>query len=132
MIEDAAESALELRCNKILLVDDAPENLRILSECLRDKYTIMFAKSGPDALRLALRQTPPDLILLDVVMPEMNGRDLARNVTTFQPGLKCLFMSGYTADVIAHNGMLHKGVHFIQKPFTLRELGTHVRSALDS
>ena len=71
-------------------------------------------------------------MMTDVVMPEMNGRDLAQKVIAFQPGLKCLFMSGYTADVIAHNGMLHTGVHFLQKPFTMRELATHVRAALDS
>ena len=78
MAEDAADSALELKRNKILLVDDAPENLRILSECLRDKYTIMFAKNGPDALRLAIGTPQPDLILLDVIMPGMDGYEVCR------------------------------------------------------
>lgn len=64
---------------RVLLVDDAPENLRILSESLRDDYTIMFAKNGPDALRLARRQ-PPDLILLDVIMPGMDGYEVCRRL----------------------------------------------------
>ena len=59
--------------SRILLVDDAPENLRILSESLRADYTIMFAKNGPDALRLAIGTPQPDLILLDVIMPGMDG-----------------------------------------------------------
>ena len=58
------------------------------------------------------------LLLTDVVMPEMNGRDLARNLLSLYPQLKCLFMSGYTADVIAHQGVLDEGVSFIQKPFS--------------
>ena len=118
----------------ILLVEDEPAILAISQSMLeRLGYRILGASTPREAIRLAEGNAGKiGLLMTDVVMPEMNGRDLARNVTAFQPGLKCLFMSGYTADVIAHNGMLHKGVHFIQKPFTLRELGTHVRSALDS
>jgi YesN/AraC family two-component response regulator len=71
------------------------------------------------------------LLLTDVVMPEMNGRDLARKLLTQHPGLKCLFMSGYTADVIAHHGVLDEGVQFIRKPFSTRDLSVKVREALD-
>ena len=78
--EDSADPSQVHRRNIILLVDDAPENLRILSECLRDKYTIMFAKNGTDALRLALRQPPPDLILLDVIMPGMDGYEVCKRL----------------------------------------------------
>jgi FixJ family two-component response regulator len=63
----------------------------------------------------------------DVVMPEMNGRDLARRLLSLCPGLKRLFISGYTADVIAHEGVLEDGVHFLQKPFSMKELATKVR-----
>ena len=59
--------------SRVLIVDDAPENLRILSESLRGDYTIMFAKNGRDALRLAGGEPAPDIILLDVIMPGMNG-----------------------------------------------------------
>ena len=65
-----------------------------------------------------------------MVMPEMNGRDLARNLLSLYPNIKRLFMSGYTANVIAHQGVLDEGVHFIQKPFSMRDMGAKVREAL--
>ena len=66
--------------SRVLIVDDAPENLRILSESLRGDYTIMFAKNGRDALRLAGGEPAPDIILLDVIMPGMNGYDVCRRL----------------------------------------------------
>ena len=118
----------------ILLVEDEPAILVISQSMLgRLGYRILGASTPREAIRLAEENAGKiGLLMTDVVMPEMNGRDLAQKVIAFQPGLKCLFMSGYTADVIAHNGMLHTGVHFLQKPFTMRELATHVRAALDS
>jgi DNA-binding NtrC family response regulator len=73
-----------------------------------------------------------NLLITDVVMPEMNGRDLAKNLTSLYPELKCLFMSGYTGNVIAHQGLLKEGVNFIQKPFSIQQLAAKVRDALDS
>jgi len=64
-------------------------------------------------------------------MPQMNGRQLAERLVTARPGLKCLYMSGYTADVIAHRGILDEGVRFIAKPFSLQVLSEKVREALD-
>jgi YesN/AraC family two-component response regulator len=72
-----------------------------------------------------------DLLMTSVVMPEMNGRELARNLFSHDPNLKRLFMSGYTANVIAHHGVLDKGVHFIQKPFSMKDLGTKLRDVLE-
>jgi two-component system, cell cycle sensor histidine kinase and response regulator CckA len=72
-----------------------------------------------------------DLVLTDVVMPEMNGRDLAKNLLSIYPDMRRLFMSGYTADVIAHQGVLDVGVHFMQKPFSLADLKMKLREALD-
>jgi len=69
--------------------------------------------------------------MTDVIMPEMNGRDLARNLLSLYPNIKRLFMSGYTANVIAHHGVLDEGVHFIQKPFTKKELTVKIREVLD-
>jgi len=69
--------------------------------------------------------------MTDVVMPEMNGRDLARNMLSLYPDLKRLFMSGYTANVIAHHGVLDEGVQFIQKPFSKQDLAIKVRKTLD-
>jgi FixJ family two-component response regulator len=65
-------------------------------------------------------------------MPEMNGRDLASYLLSVYPHLKCLFMSGYTADVIAHHGVLDEGMHFVQKPFSAKSLADKVRQTLDS
>ena len=64
-------------------------------------------------------------------MPEMNGRDLAKNIMSIYPNLKCMFMSGYTANVIAYHGVLDEGVNFIQKPFSMEQLGAKVRGAFD-
>ncbi|MBE0576538.1 MAG: hybrid sensor histidine kinase/response regulator, partial [Desulfuromonadales bacterium] len=65
-----------------------------------------------------------------VVMPEMNGRVLAGRLQLMHPQLKCLYMSGYTADVIAHHGVLDKGIHFIQKPFSRIDFSVRIRTAL--
>jgi YesN/AraC family two-component response regulator len=71
------------------------------------------------------------LLITDVVMPEMNGRELAEQLRAIRPNLKCLYMSGYTADAIAHRGILDEGLNFIQKPFGSDELATKVRQVLD-
>jgi len=70
------------------------------------------------------------LLITDVIMPEINGRELAAQLTALTPNLKVLFMSGYTADVITKRGMLNKGVCFISKPFSMNDLACKVREAL--
>ena len=88
----------------------------------------MRAASTPsEAIRLT-EAHPSEIYLLltDVVMPEMNGRDLAKELLFLQPSLKCLFMSGHTADVIAQHGVLDEGVNFLQKPFTTKDLAEKV------
>jgi YesN/AraC family two-component response regulator len=71
------------------------------------------------------------LLMSDVIMPEMNGRDLAKNILAIHPDIKRLFMSGYTADVIAQHGVLDEGINFIQKPFSLPDMAAMVRKVLD-
>jgi YesN/AraC family two-component response regulator len=71
------------------------------------------------------------LLMTDVVMPGMNGRDLARRLTALYPDIKLLFMSGYTANVIAHQGVLDEGVAFLQKPFSMKDLADKLRGVLD-
>ena len=96
-------------------------------------YTVLAASTPGEAIRLAEAHAGEiHLLMTDVVMPEMNGRDLARRLLSLRPRLKCLFMSGYTADVIAHHGVLDEGVHFIQKPFSVEDLAAKVRDALQA
>ena len=73
-----------------------------------------------------------NLLMTDKVMPGMNGKDLAERISEMQPGLKVLFMSGYTPDVIAHQGILDKDIHFIQKPFSMKGLSIKMREALET
>jgi CheY-like chemotaxis protein len=117
----------------ILLVEDEPALLR-LSTRLLDKlgYAVLAAAGPAEAQRLhAEHGHRVDLLLTDVVMPETNGRDLAARLTASQPDLRCVFMSGHTADVIAVGGRLEPGTWFVQKPFTMQELGTTIGAALD-
>ncbi|MFZ5571914.1 MAG: PAS domain S-box protein [Thermodesulfobacteriota bacterium] len=116
----------------ILLVEDEPEILDVVRTILQNLgYNLVTAASPVEAIHLAAEHDGEiHLLITDVIMPEMNGRDLAKRLLALYPNLKCLFMSGYTADVIAHHGVLDEGVHFIQKPFRIDELAEKVRSAM--
>jgi CheY-like chemotaxis protein len=116
----------------LLLVEDEPAILTMAHRMLAGLgYTLLTANTPGEALRLAAAPTTDiHLLITDVVMPEMNGGELARRLLLRSPDLKCLFMSGYTADVIAHRGVLEEGVHFLQKPFSMEELATKVREAM--
>jgi two-component system, cell cycle sensor histidine kinase and response regulator CckA len=117
----------------ILLVEDEPAVLRITKTILeRSGYTVLAASTPGEAIGLAEeRLGEVHLLMTDVIMPEMNGRDLAKRLMSSRPSLKLLFVSGYTADVIASQGMLDAGVNFIQKPFSMRDLAARVRQTLD-
>ncbi len=116
----------------ILLVEDEPSLLRIVKRMLvRLGYAVLEASTPGEAIRLAEEHPGQiDLLLTDVVMPEMNGRELTKRLLSSHPGLKRLFMSGYTADVIARHGVLEEGIHFIQKPFTIPDLANKVHAAI--
>ena len=116
----------------ILLVEDESSILLLGKRMLESiGYRVLTAGTPGEALWLAEQNAGEiHLLITDVVMPEMNGRDLAKRLLSLYPGLKRLFMSGYTADVIAHHGVLDEGVHFIQKPFSKTELSTKVRKIL--
>jgi PAS domain S-box-containing protein len=118
----------------ILLVEDEPAILRMTRMMLERKgYSVLPAATPGEAIDLA--KTHADkihLLMTDVVMPEMNGRDLAGQVIPLYPEIKLLFMSGYTANVIAHHGVLDIGVAFIQKPFSMVDMAAKVREVLDS
>ena len=118
----------------VLLVEDEPAILEMANMMLeRMGYRVLSTGTPSQAISMA-RSFVGDIHLLmtDVVMPEMNGRDLAKNILSVYPDIKRLFMSGYTADVIAHQGVLDEGVHFIQKPFTMDDLAAKLREVLDS
>lgn len=117
----------------ILLVEDEPEILEMTRTMLEEKgYSVLSAASPASAIQIARAQTDRiHLLITDVIMPEMNGRDLAERLRELFPEIKRLFMSGYTANVIVHQGMLNDGVAFLQKPFSINELAEKVREVLD-
>ena len=117
----------------VLVVEDEPAIMKMTQTLLQRLGYRVFAVGSPiQALQLAKTNTDDiDLLVTDVVMPEMNGRDLAHQMQALHPNLKILYMSGYTADVIAHRGVLEEDMHFIQKPFTLSDLGLKIRKAFD-
>ncbi len=117
----------------VLLVEDEPELLNLCESMLIDLgYRVLRASTPASAIQLARSHVESiHLLITDVVMPEMNGLDLARRLKVIHPDLKCLFMSGYTANVIADKGILDKGVNFIQKPFSMNELAVKLRKALE-
>jgi len=108
----------------ILLVEDESAILNLVANILRSLgHTVLAANTPGEAMSLALGHTGKiGLLMSDVIMPEMNGRSLAEKLKTIHPQMKCLFMSGYTADVISQQGVLEPGVHFLQKPFSKNEL----------
>ncbi|MHB8830479.1 MAG: ATP-binding protein, partial [Syntrophales bacterium] len=117
----------------ILVVEDEPALLELTTTLLAMQgYKVLAASTPGEAFRL-VKEHGGDIHLLitDVVMPEMNGRDLAKNLLALIPNLKCMFTSGYTANVIVHHGVLDEGVHFIQKPFSRQDLAFKVREVLD-
>jgi len=117
----------------VLVVEDEHAVLVMATMMLeRFGYTVLPAAGPEEALRIASDQAVPiALLLTDVVMPGMNGRDLADRLLAVRPGLRCLFMSGYTARLIAHHGVLDDGVPFIEKPFGMNALAAKVRAVLD-
>jgi len=118
----------------ILLVEDEP-NLRRLAHQYLEKqgYRILEAEDGAAALQIADgHKGKIDLLLTDVVMPGMNGRELATQITAQRPDVRVLYMSGYTENAIGHDGLLDVGVNLLQKPFSLPTLKDRVRELLDS
>jgi PAS domain S-box-containing protein len=129
-----AESSARGGSETILLVEDDGAILRLGRQILAQLgYTVLAVASPGEALELCRERAGQiDLLLTDVVMPEMSGRDLAEQAEQYCPTMRCLYMSGYTANVIAHRGVLDADVEFIQKPFTRTALASKVREVLDN
>ena len=118
----------------ILLVEDET-NLRYLARQFLEKqgYRVIEAADGAVAMQIAVAHAGViHLLLTDVIMPGMNGRELAQRISEIRPNVKVLYMSGYTENVIGHNGTLDAGIRLLQKPFTLRDLKDRVREVLDT
>ncbi len=135
-IEETKEEGLAepARGNEtILVVEDDPLILNMTIIMLQGLgYTVLSASRPDDAILIAGEHAGEiHLLLTDVIMPQMNGRDLAKSLISLFPQLKCLFMSGYTADLIAHHGVLDDNVDFVQKPFSMHALAAKLRETLD-
>ena len=116
----------------ILLVEDEPTILKMTTMMLqRLGYTVLAANTPYAAIRIVEESVDEiQMLMTDVIMPEMNGRDLADRLLTIKKGMKCLFMSGYTSDIVSSQGVLIEGMHFIQKPYTQKELAMRIREVL--
>ena len=128
-----ADSVPRARENEIVLVVEDEERVRHVSvDALRELgYTVVQASDASQALAILAVQPNIDLLFTDVVMPEMNGRQLVERARTIRPDLHVLYTTGYTRNAIVHNGMLDADVAFIAKPFTVTQLARKVRSVLD-
>jgi CheY-like chemotaxis protein len=119
----------------ILLVEDIEMLREMLSESLEGLgYTVLLASDGEEALALALaneHKGPIDLLLTDVVMPKFGGGELAKQLSALRPGLRVVYMSGYTDGAIAQHGVLEEGVVLLEKPFTVDTLARVLREMLD-
>lgn len=118
---------------RILVVEDEHAVRKLTCKILRKQgYDILEAESATHALQYAANpENPIQLLLTDIVMPDMNGKELYTNIQKIRPEVKVLYMSGYTNDVIAHHGILDKGIRFLQKPFSVDRLTKKIRKALD-
>ncbi|MCK4548589.1 MAG: PAS domain S-box protein [Candidatus Krumholzibacteria bacterium] len=117
----------------VLVVEDDRIVLNLVERILKERgYKVHCASDGEEALEIAKKiASGLDILVTDVVMPGMNGRELHRRVTEYCPEVKVLFMSGYTDNVIIHKGFADEGVKFLQKPFTVRELADKIRDTLE-
>jgi CheY-like chemotaxis protein len=134
-VQDVVPAGESLQGTETILIVEDTAGVRAAAGTVlkRRGYTVLEAPDGAAALRRAAEHRGPiALLLTDVVMPGMSGRDLARQLGAVRPDLRVLFMSGYTDDAIVRHGVLEPGVMYLQKPFTPDSLGRKVREALDS
>lgn len=126
------DDVLPIGTETILVVDDEESMLRSVRMILQSMGYKVISASGADEA-VSLSQAYPDeihLLLTDVVMPRRSGRELWHVLAVQRPHMKCVFMSGYTANVIEHHGILEEGIHFIQKPFSKTDIALKIRSVL--
>ncbi|OGP89488.1 MAG: hypothetical protein A2156_11115 [Deltaproteobacteria bacterium RBG_16_48_10] len=131
--EKAAEGGLPRGSETILIVEDDEDVREVAVRILKMQgYRVLETSQGSDALHQCGHEAGPiHLMVTDVVMPEMNGPELAKRLSPLRPEMKVLYISGYTDNAIVHHGVLEKGVNYIQKPFTVEGLARKVREVLD-
>ncbi|MBI5575364.1 MAG: PAS domain S-box protein [Deltaproteobacteria bacterium] len=132
--KDKRESKLQPGSECVLLVEDEDVVRSLIKTVLTEHgYTVLAAADGAEALKIGREYSGPiDLILTDVVMPNMGGRQAADSLAPHRPGIKVLYISGYTDDAIVSHGVLEAGIAFLQKPFTPHSLLRKVREVLDN
>ncbi len=136
-VEAYSDNNIEIplsRGETVLLVEDDVSILKLGKRILEELgYIVISSSSSIEAAELAKEKASElNLLITDVIMPEMNGQELSEHLKSLWPNLKILFMSGYTANVIAHRGVLDDGVNFISKPFSKRDMAVKVREVLDA
>ena len=115
----------------ILLIEDEPRLRQNLQTLLQSTgYCVTTAANGAEGIQ-QVQEESFDLVLTDLVMPDMSGRDLAQRVSSLRPDAKVIYMSGYTNDAIVHHGVRDAEVAFLQKPFTSDELAHKLREVLE-
>jgi PAS domain S-box-containing protein len=118
---------------RIILVEDEPSVANLAATVLESLgYRVRMYSSGEELLQEPGGIPEAELLLTDVIMPGMNGRELARRVDSTAPGMAVLFTSGYTDDVIIHHGLLEEGINFLPKPYTPATLAAKIRAVLDA
>ncbi|GMW00635.1 MAG: hypothetical protein AMXMBFR84_17720 [Candidatus Hydrogenedentota bacterium] len=132
--QSAVKTPTELAtgCETVLLVEDEPALLKLSTRMLEQLgYRVLPADSPIRAVEIAKEDTERiDLLVTDVIMPQMSGRDLWKIISELSPHTRCLYTSGYTADVIARQGVLDEGIHFLQKPYSKEELAVKLREVI--
>jgi len=130
---DTKKQILKGREETILLVEDEEDVLELCKTMLGELgYKVISARSPKEAIDKAQTfKGKIHLLLTDVIMPEMDGKELTNQIKNIMPSIKCLFMSGYTSNAIIHNNILDEGLNYIQKPFTLNDLALKIRQALE-
>lgn len=128
-----APKKLQRGTETVLIVEDEESILNICKVVLKQLgYTVLAANTPSEAIRMAKdANTKIDLLVTDVIMPQMNGRELSQRLMGLLPNMKCLYISGYTADILASRGVPDEHVHFLQKPFYMKDLAAKVRQILD-